>query len=64
MENAKVPVPWNKTPLIFSDGLSEKLGCDVYLKLEVRTLASPASNEEAHARHLAPSPILQLQTAN
>ena len=27
---------WRETPLIKSDRLSSRLGCDVYLKLEVR----------------------------
>lgn len=35
MQNGVIKLPWEKTPLIYSDGLSAKLGCNVYLKLEV-----------------------------
>lgn len=43
MQDSEVPQTWQKTPLIFSDILSAKLDCNVYLKLEVRRLVSGIS---------------------
>ena len=34
---------WNKTPLLFSESISSRLGCNVYLKLEASSLRLPRS---------------------
>jgi len=65
MQNGIITTPWEKTPLIYSGGLSDKLGCNVYLKLEV-SLIIPITSitriQHELFQHLHPSHSFKQRT--